>query len=201
MPGGKHERDDANPAIEFANGSIDGLDGLAGDPLEQPAALAMTVSAPCDSLLFIGRTNAVKVKVWNRGTTPLTGIAHINLAGDWKQRMESQLEWWGGIVNLVATNKGPVERPVSPIKYMKDASWIEGIGSKAVTIPPDSVVTVTLNVTVPNEAAPVTYPARVSFGDDTVEIALSVRPPVSARMMLPSGCSQGWRPSSPGRWR
>lgn len=155
--------------------------------IEQPAALAMTVSAPCDSLLFIGRTNAVKVKVWNRGTTPLTGTAHIKLAGDWKRRMESQLGWWGGIVNLVATNKGPVERPVSPIKDMKDASWLEGIGSKAVTIPPDSVVTVTLNVTVPNEAAPVTYPARVSFGDDTVEIALSVRPPVAARMMLPNG--------------
>ena len=82
--------------------------------LEQPAGLAMTVASPCDTLLFAGRTNPVKVKIWNRGTTPLNGSARITLAGDWKQRMESQLGWWGGIVNLVATNKGPVERVVVP---------------------------------------------------------------------------------------
>ena len=48
-------------------------------------------------------------------------------------------------------------------------------------------MTVTLNVAVPNDAAPVAYPVLVSFGGDTVRMALSVRPPVSARMMLPNG--------------
>jgi hypothetical protein len=56
-----------------------------------------------------------------------------------------------------------------------------------VNIPPDSIMTVTLNVAVPNDAAPVAYPVLVSFGGDTVRMALSVRPPVTARMMLPNG--------------
>jgi hypothetical protein len=155
--------------------------------LEQTARLAMTVAAPCDTLLFTGRTNPVKVKIWNRGTSPLNGTARITLAGDWKQRMKSQLGWWGGIVNLVATNKGPVERVIFPVKYREDASWIEGIASREVSIPPDSIMTVTLNVDVPNDAAPVTYPALVSFGVDTVRLALTVRPTVGARMMLPNG--------------
>jgi hypothetical protein len=155
--------------------------------IEQPAGLAMTVTSPCDSLLFACRVNQVKVKIWNRSARPLKGTAEIRLDGDWKQRVESQLGWWGGIVNLVATNKGPAERVVFPGKIRNDASWITGVSSKEVTIPPDSMMTIVMNVEVPNDAAAVRYPALVSFGRDTTHLTLSVRQPVTANMMLPNG--------------
>ena len=154
--------------------------------IEQPASVAMTVASPCDSLLFTGRTNPVKVKIWNHGKTPLTGNVRVALADDWKQRMASQLSWWGGIVNLVATNKGPVERTLFPQKYREDASWIQGAVSQAKTLAPGAMETVVLNLAVPNDAAPVTYPALVSLGDDTVRMAFTVRPPVTPHVMLPN---------------
>ena len=161
--------------------------------IEQPAGLAMHVASPCDTLLFLGRVNPVKVKIWNRGTAALTGNARIALASDWKQRVQSQLDWWGGIVNLLATNKGPVERPLVPPGYRDDMSWMNGIATEAKTIPPGGMDTITVNVVVPSDAPPVTYPVLVSFGKDTVHMALTVRPPVTARMRLPNGQqSQLW---------
>ena len=154
--------------------------------LDQPSGIAMSVTAPCDTLLFLGRVNPLNVKIWNHGKTPLAGIVRIALAADWKQRVRSQIEWWGGIVNLVATNKPPVERTVFPQRYREEASWIEGITAEVQPIPAGSMETVTLNVNVPNEAPPVTYPVLVLFGADTVRISLSVRPPVTAHVMLPN---------------
>ncbi len=155
--------------------------------IEQPAGLAMHVASPCDTLLFVGRVNPVKVKIWNRGTTALKGNVHFALAADWKQRVQSQLGWWGGIVNLLPIHKSSVERIVYPAGYGEDVSWIEGRVSEAKTIAPGVTETVVLHIKVPNDAAPVAYPAVISFGGDTVRMTLNVRPPVTASMMLPNG--------------
>ena len=79
-----------------------------------PAGLAITVATSRDSMLFLGRKNAVTVTVRNPGKTTVTGSASISLAPDWAERVQSQLTWWGGIVNLLAINKGPVERKTFP---------------------------------------------------------------------------------------
>jgi len=71
----------------------------------------------------------------------------------------------GGIVNLIATNKGPVERKIFPVDFSKDAKWINGISSIEKQIPPGNTETFLFNIEVPNNAAPVTYPALISFGE------------------------------------
>ena len=53
-------------------------------------------------------------------------------------------------------------------------------------IPAGGVETFTLNVEVPNNAGPVTYPALVSFGDDTVSMSFVIKAPVTAHLMLPN---------------
>jgi hypothetical protein len=152
----------------------------------QSTHLAMTVSSSNDSILFLGRKNAVVVRVWNPTEETVEGAVRINLATDWKERSHSQLTWWGGIVNLLATNKGPIERTVFPTEYTQDASWIEGLSSASKRIPPGGMETFTLEVEVPNDAGPVRYPTFVSFGTDTVQKPLVVRAPVQARMIFPN---------------
>ena len=155
--------------------------------IDQKPVVAMTVTLPCDTLLFAGMANRIEATIVNYGTTSVKGKVRLTLSHDWLQRMKSQLAWWGGIVNLVATNKGPVERTVGAGGYREDAAWIDGISSGEQAIPPGGRERVTIMVNVPNDAAPVTYPALITFGEDTVRMELSVRPPVTASMMLPNG--------------
>ena len=148
---------------------------------------AIAVASPRDSMLFLGRTNTVSVTVSNMADETFEGKATISLVPDWKERMQSQLGWWGGIVNLVATNKGPVERQVFPVDHRSDAAWIDGISSAPLSIPAGKTETVTLRLDVPGDAAPVTYGAVVSFGNETVRKSFVVRPPVTASMSIPNG--------------
>ncbi len=155
--------------------------------ISQSSQPAMTVTAPRDSMLFLGRTNPVTVRVWNATANPVEGKVTIRLSADWKQRMQSQLTYWGGIVNLIPTNKVAIERKTFPAEYLKDAAWIDGVASVVKSIPAGGMETFTLNIEVPNNAAPVTYPALVSFGNDTIAMSLVVKAPVTAHLMIPNG--------------
>lgn len=155
--------------------------------ITQNSRLSMTVTCPRDSMLFAGRTNPVVVRIWNPGTESLRGKVTIALSHDWKQRVQSQLDWWGGIVNLVATNKGPVERKTFPAAYTPTAEWIDGISSEARSIPPGGMETFKVDIGVPGDVAPATYPGMVSFGRDTILASFVVTTPVAAHLTLPNG--------------
>jgi hypothetical protein len=152
----------------------------------QSTRLAITATAQRDTMLFLGRTNPITVNVWNPTRTPVEGKVTIRLSADWKQREQSQLTYWGGIVNLLATNKGPIERKTFPVEYRQDMTWIDGVASSVKRIPVGGMEAFTLEIDVPNNAAPVTHKALVSFGNDTVAISLAVKAPVTARLMMPN---------------
>jgi hypothetical protein len=143
--------------------------------------------SPRDTALFLGMRNAIRLNVSNPTGRSVEGRARIVLARDWEQRVQSQLTWWGGIVNLVATNKGPVERIVFPTAYRKDATWIDGAVSGSTSITPGTMETIVLHVEAPADAAPVSYPAMLIFGDDTLRTSLLVQAPVKTHMFLPNG--------------
>lgn len=147
---------------------------------------ALSLTTPLEKTLFLGKNNTISIKVWNPKEKPITGRVTLKLAEDWQQRVTSQLADWGGIVNLIATNKGPVERKIFPISYQKTAAWIDGI-SKSKTIPGRGMAAFDFNIAVPNDAAPVVYPLLVTFGKQTLKISLTVQAPVTARLMLPNG--------------
>ena len=139
-----------------------------------------------DSTLFLGKDNTLIIEVLNPGSTPLGGRVTISLPPGWRERMESQVNWWGGIVNLVATNKGPVERRALPSDHRRDGSWLDGVTSDTGTVPAHASREFPVHVTVPNDVAPVTYAAAVSFGRDTLLTSFVVRPPVTASLILPN---------------
>jgi hypothetical protein len=150
------------------------------------SGIAMDIIRPDDSTLFLGTKNRLSVRVWNPSSkTAVEGRVTLTLSKDWSERVNSQLHWWGGIVNLKATNKGPIERTVAPASYTDDASWINGIHSSPKRIPAGGSETFELSLNVPNNGPPVTYPVDVSFGSMTVHRAIRVIPPVASEIVFP----------------
>jgi hypothetical protein len=160
----------------------------AGDDVivSQHRRPTMTLPSPRDTVLFLGRSNPVRVTVSNPAGTSVTGKLTVLLANDWQQRMHSRLSWWGGIVNLVATNKGPVERTIYPSTYTESPAWVDRRSSETRTISSGGMEVFSLTIDVPNDAAPVTYPALLVFGSDTLRASFVVEAPVRARMKMPN---------------
>jgi hypothetical protein len=155
--------------------------------ITQSDHIAMSVTSTRDSILFAGRSNRVLVTVSNPTPASVRGAVTIRLAPDWKERMTSQLGWWGGVVNLLAINKGPVERLTSPSVFRQTTEWIDGRTSEIRSIGAGGSETFLFDVEVPGDAAPVVYPGLVSFNGDTVNASFVVRPPVSAHISIPNG--------------
>ena len=138
-----------------------------------------------DSLLFLGRNNSINVTLPDMTHTAMFKAA-ISLNPDWQERVQSQVSWWGGMVNLVASNKGPVERRTFPSGYRKEASWIHGIESESGSGFPSASRSFRFNIDVPNDAPPVSYAALASHVRDTLRATIVVRPPVTATIFLPN---------------
>ena len=139
-----------------------------------------------DSNLFAGRERTLIVDVLNSGESPVSGKVVVSLSSDWKERVKSLLNWWGGITNLVATNKGSAERAVRPSGYAEDASWLDGVASDTGTVSARTTKRFIIRLDVPNDAAPAEYATAVSFGSDTLRKSFVVRPPVTASLSLPN---------------
>ncbi|HTY57244.1 MAG TPA: sugar-binding protein, partial [Bacteroidota bacterium] len=140
-----------------------------------------------DSALIAGEKNTLYVDVLNGGDTPVTGTLRFSLAPDWKEQVQSQLGWWGGIVNLVPTNKGPLERRSLVSPQCNDGLWAEHLTPVAATVQAKRDSQFTLLVDVPPGVPPAMYRAAISFGTDTLWKNFIVRPPVSASLLLSDG--------------
>jgi hypothetical protein len=149
--------------------------------LRQPSGM---VISPEDSTLFLGMKNNLTIRVWNPTDPPVTGQVRLSLPRDWKERVHSQLTWWGGIVNLKAKNKEPIRRKMFPAEYRQDALWLDGIASESKPIPAGALETFVLPISIPNDAPPVNYEVSISFDKETVKKALRVIAPVEADLML-----------------
>ena len=171
----------------FLNGATSAFTRAGDDVIvSQHRRPTMTLPSPRDTVLFLGRGDPVRVTVSNPTGKSVTGKLAVLLANDWQQRMQSQLSWWGGIVNLVATNKGPVERTIYPSTYTESAAWFDRRSSETKTIPSGGMEMSSLTIDVPNDAAPVTYPALLVFGGDTLRASFVVEAPVRARVKMPN---------------
>lgn len=155
--------------------------------VNQTERAVIAITAPSTRTLFLGKTNTMSIHVYNPGKNTVSGKVAIKLAKDWPQRVRNQLADWGGIVNLIATNKGPVERKTFPTEYPLTATWIDGVASAVKTIPGGGAETFLIDIHIPNNAAPVLYPALVSFGRESISAALNVTAPVTAHLMMPNG--------------
>jgi hypothetical protein len=150
------------------------------------------IRTACNDTLFLGMKNLVTVVEQAPGDTQetLSGIPTICMPADWWERVESQLSWWGGIVNLKALNKGPVVRTVSPTTYTNDLSWLTSPAIERDGPAGAAGRTMQILLRVPNEAPPVTITPEFVFGQDTVPRAMTLAPPLQAAVIVPDGESQ-----------
>ena len=154
--------------------------------LERQSGIAIEIVTPSDSTVFIGTKNRLTVRVWNPSNDPVEGRVTLTLSKDWQERISSQQNWWGGIVNLKAKNKGPIERTIVPADNKTDASWINGMMSPVKRIPGGSSETFELILNAPNTAAPVAYLAYISFGATIVHQTIRAIAPITVEMLLPN---------------
>ena len=159
--------------------------------LKNPGSLREIVSTAGDTL-FLGLKNAITIRevVPVTDQNPVAQPVRISIPPDWGERTNSQLTWWGGVVNLKAFNKGPVSRVAIPANYTTDLSWLTTAQSEKMSQREMQVLTRTIAVRVPNDAPPVTIAAKFVIGSDTVSRPLTLAPPLHAEIFMPNGPSQ-----------
>ena len=153
--------------------------------IQRQSGVAIEIVGPDDSTVFIGTRNRLTVRVWNPSSDSVEGRVTLGLSKDWRERISSQQDWWGGIVNLKARNKGPIERTIAG-GDRNNVNWINGVMSAIERIPSGASGTFDLVLNVPNDAPAVTYLAHVSFGTTTVQQAIQAVPPIAVEILLPN---------------
>lgn len=134
-----------------------------------------------------GMTNELVVRVFNPTEDTVRSAVTLHLPDDWEERVKSQLEWWGGVVNLLPLNKGSVRRTVMPAAYPTGAEWFAGISSGPIALSPGESRDLRLAVNVPNNAPPVTFDLTWKFAGTVRKQEASIVPPVTADLKVPNG--------------
>lgn len=154
--------------------------------LRQTAKPVLDLSAVGESL-YQGRTNVVSVDVWNPTKDTLRGSVTIRLSEDWDERVRSQMDWWGGVVNLLPLNKGTVRRIIAPSEFPVDDRWISGKSSGLIMLAPGEHTKASLEVSVPHDAPAVKYEAEIGFGSVYGRHQFAVSPPITVELKVPNG--------------
>ena len=115
----------------------------------------MTAATSRDSTLFLGRKNCITVTVWNPGNSLSRDRRPSDSLRIGQERVQSQLTWWGGIVNLLAINKGPVERLTFPARLHSRRILDRRRFFCRQIHPPGRMEAFTIEITVPDYAPPV----------------------------------------------
>jgi hypothetical protein len=130
------------------------------------AGTAYQISTTSNDTLFLGLKNVLTVRanLPESDHSSFSTPAKITMAEDTRERIASQLSWWGGIVNLKAFNKGPVTRIIAPGTYENDFAWLTSAQEREEA----GGLTQKITVRVPNDAPPVDIKTTFVLGQTTV---------------------------------
>lgn len=148
--------------------------------------VAIEIVGPADNTLYVGRTNKLNIRVWNPTASSVEGNMRLALVENWKERVNSQLTWWGGIVNLRSFHKGTVQRMTIPTSYNVIGDWVEGKSSATKRIQAKGDATFEIDLTIPNDVPPVLCDVIVSFGSQNLPKTFRVTTPVKVDLMMPN---------------
>jgi hypothetical protein len=148
----------------------------------------IAISTASNDTLFLGLQNQITVRqiLPEPESSSLLPGARFSLPAILTERIQSQLSWWGGIVNLKAYNKGPISRIVFPKNYSSDFSWLTSAPAQF-----DARMSHhTISVRLPNDAPPVGIEATLAAGKDSLTRNFTIAPPLRAEIMMPNGSTQ-----------
>ena len=142
---------------------------------------------PEDSALVAGSRTTVRVRVWNPTQQTLTSTLTMTPADDWESLVRSQLDWWGGVVNLPALNKGSVQRTHLPGPYRIEKQLMMFSSNAPATVPPGQSKTIDMDLTLASDIPPTDHKLLLRFGTTSVCKTFKVQPPVTASILIPNG--------------
>jgi hypothetical protein len=145
--------------------------------------------SPQDSTLVAGSRNIVRVRIWNPGNLPIHGNLTLKPSGDWDALVRSQLEWWGGVVNLQALHKGSVQRTLRPL-FRVDEKPFTFSSNEPATVGPGRYKDVRMEIVLAPDVPQVIHPLIVAFGSISLGRSFRVVPPVKATVLIPYGTGE-----------
>ena len=154
--------------------------------LKQNQGIAINIIAPEDSEFFQGMQHKLLVQVSNFTDQPIAEHIKLRAGDNWQEQVKSQLDWWGGIVNLKAINKEPIQRRLFPNEFRKDADWIDEKSSPVKMILPGKSEMFEISLDVPNDAPPVHFPVQIEFGSRLIQTSMKISLPISVDLFLPN---------------
>ncbi|MBI3004037.1 MAG: heparinase II/III family protein [Ignavibacteriales bacterium] len=158
--------------------------------IHRQEGVALEIMNPADITMYVGRTNKLRFRIWNPHDTPVEGHVKLELVKNWNEHVNSQLAWWGGVVNLRSFHKGTVKRRTIPETYYANESWITGKESATKQIKGKSSEIFEIVLNIPNEAPPVTYEAVISFGSRSIRKSFRLTTPVTVDLTMPNASKE-----------
>ncbi len=140
-----------------------------------------------NSTLFLGLENNVQIEVWNANDFAVSEKLEISATETCEAEIRSQQNWWGGVVNLVATNKRPVQRKIFPATFGNPTEWIRNIKVPEITLKAGEKKSELVPMNVPDDIPSAKYPMDFNIDSFSFKQNFQILEPVSAEIYLPNG--------------
>lgn len=145
------------------------------------------IVSPNGSPVYLGEPAGVELRIWNPTSLPVESTIRLQFSPDWRERVRSQVEWWGGVTNLLPLHKYSWERRVYPASLDTERDWLSEVHQVVLSLPPHADTVLHLPFRIPNEIPSVRYPVIVTVGSRSFQSELDVRPPLIASISIPNG--------------
>jgi hypothetical protein len=142
---------------------------------------------PDDTTVFAGMTNDLHVRLWHALPSAEGAAIAMSPTADWRERVRSQLEWWGGVVNLLPLHKGSVEHLRIPLPVLPGEQWMSPPPARVAASSQGVSAEGTVRVSVPADVPPGLYPVIIAGGGARRTATLRVVAPVSCSLSMPNG--------------
>ena len=136
-----------------------------------------------DTVVFAGTSATLHARVWNPG--PQQASVSVAMAPDWRERVQSERDWWGGIVNLLPLSKNALRHITVPASLRIDDAWL--LRCSSTRTPGTGFTDVALDLTVPPDIQPGSYPVVFGFSGEERNSSVVVEAPLSFSVSLRNG--------------
>jgi len=182
------------------NGAHIKFERIAGDDychLKQKKGITVKLIEPVNNKIFLGERNKIRFQLFNYGEGEVKIEAGLKLAEGWPEKIHSQIDYWGGIVNLVATNKTDIRKVISPaIPKEFLADWVDKLQSEVKSIKAGESGILEFSVTPESNKVALgryeiilSWKAQGAKDYERKSFSFEVLEPVTADLILPNGKS------------
>jgi len=137
-----------------------------------------------DNKLFRGFKNTINFDLFNYSSEDKSIIVTFKLAENWYEKVKNQIEWWGGVVNLLPENKKCYYEQISPSENLNALQSFEI--KKEYIVKKNSKLDCYINFLIPSNVPLAKYPFEFSFNENKINLEYSILNPIDVNIFLPN---------------